>query len=351
MTHTTLNRTILNRTIRRLAAGGLGLVAAAALAACGPVTSGASGSGPGPAGAAAVPTQGGSAGTLSAAALTNPDGKFFGIEADGSPDSLNPAIAVAASVGSHPNLLGQYVSWGKAFDKNAAANALGYGALPYLAWEPFGTTVASIAAGGSDSYLKSFAQAVHAFGGPVAISFGHEMNGNWYPWGTSQATAADFVAAWRHIHRLFAAAGAANVIWVWNPNIVNPMPNVELEPYWPGSAYVDWVGITGYFATTGPHTFDGVYGPTITEVKRFTSKPIIIAETAVETGPDEVDSIHNLIGGVEASQDVLGFVWFDYNKNGVDWTLGGRPAARAAVASGLAGMHLARLTRGQSQGG
>ena len=123
----------------------------------------------------------------------------------------------------------------------------------------------------------------------MALSFGHEMNGNWYPWGTSQATPAEFVAAWRHIHDLFAAAGATNVIWVWNPNIVNPMPNVELAPFWPGSAYVDWVGITGYFATTGPDTFAGVYGPTITEVRQFTSKPIIIAETAVETGPDEVD--------------------------------------------------------------
>ena len=137
-----------------------------------------------------------------------------------------------------------------------------------------------------------------AFGGPVAISFGHEMNGNWYPWGTSQATPAEFVAAWRHIHDLFAAAGATNVIWVWNPNIVNPMPDVELAPYWPGDAYVDWVGITGYFPTTGPDTFAGVYGPTMAEVRKFTSKPFIIAETAVQTGPDEVASIRSLIDGV-----------------------------------------------------
>ena len=103
--------------------------------------------------------------------------------------------------------------------------------------------------------------------------------------GHPQATAAQFVAAWRHIHDLFAAAGANNVIWMWNPNIVNPMPNVELAPYWPGSAYVNWVGITGYFATTGPHTFaTGVYGPTMAEVRKFTSNPVIIAETAVETG-------------------------------------------------------------------
>ena len=42
----------------------------------------------------------------------------------------------------------------------AAARATSYGALYYMAWEPFGTTVASIADGGSDAYVTSFAKAV-----------------------------------------------------------------------------------------------------------------------------------------------------------------------------------------------
>jgi hypothetical protein len=336
--------------IRRLALGAAGLVLAAVLTACGPLTSatlgtsGTSGAGAGgtvtqPPAPASVP-----ASTLSAAALDHPDGKFFGIEANGSPDSLSPAENVSALVGRNPNLLGQYVEWGSAFDKPAAARATSFGALYYLAWEPFGTTESSIAAGGSDSYITGVAKSVRAFGGPVAISFGHEMNGNWYPWGTKDTTPAEFVAAWRHVHDLFAAAGATNVIWIWNPNIINPMPSVELAQYWPGSAYVNWVGITGYFATTGPDTFAGVYGPTITEIKQFTSKPILIAETAVETGPDEVAGIHNLVSGIESDSGVIGFVWFDYDKDGVNWTLEGRPDARAAVASGISAMHLVSLT-------
>ena len=246
-------------------------------------------------------------------------------------------------VGHNPNLLGQYLAWGSPFDANAATNAKNYGALYYMAWEPFSQSVASIANGASDSYITTFAKAVRAFGSPVAISFGHEMNGNWYPWGTTDTTAAEFVAAWRHIHDLFAAAGATNVVWIWNPNVVNPMPDVQLSPYWPGSAYVDWVGLTGYFPTTGPDTFSGIYQPTITEVRKFTSKPFIIAETSVETGPDQLASVRNLIGGVEASSDVLGFVWFNFNKDGVDWSVTDRPDVRAALASGIAGMHLASL--------
>ena len=80
------------------------------------------------------------------------------------------------------------------------------------------------------------------------------------------------------------------------------------------------------------------------EVEKFTSEPIIIAETAVENGPEEVGSIRSLIGGIRADGNVLGFIWFNYDKNGVDWTLGDRPTARAAVASGVAGMHLVSLS-------
>ena len=337
----------------RLVAGGLVLIAAAALtSACSAFGSSSTGDQAGaaaagvPTAAATVPagdTSAPATAPLTAAALINTTGKFFGVEAQGAPDSMSPALAVAAAVGRNPNLLGEYVAWGTGFDATAATNATNYGALYYMAWEPYSTSSASIAAGASDSYITSFAKAVKAFGHPIALSFGHEMNGNWYPWGTEDTTAAEFVAAWQHIHNLFAAAGATNVIWIWNPNVVNPMPDVQLAPYWPGNAYVDWVGVTGYFPNSGPDTFAGIYGPTMTEVRKFTSKPFIIAETSVETGPNEVASIHNLINGVEANSDVLGFMWFNYDKAGVDWTVTGRPIARATLAGGISTMHLASL--------
>jgi hypothetical protein len=293
-----------------------------------------------------APTAGSAQTAVSASSLIHPQsGKYFGIEVNGAPNSISPVMTVAATVGYNPNMIGQYVSWGKPFDVAAATNSFNYGALYYMAWEPFKTTVRSIADGGSDAYITKFAEAVHAFGEPVALSFGHEMNGNWYPWGTTGASATDFAAAWRHIHNLFAKAGADNVIWVWNPNIINPVPDVELRPYWPGSSYVNWVGITGYFPTTGPHTFKGLYGPTIDEVRKFTSKPFIIAETAVENGPSAVDGVHNLINGVKDDSDMLGFVWFNYQKDGVDWTIGDRPDVRAAMAGTLAGMPLVKLDK------
>jgi glycosyl hydrolase family 26 len=284
---------------------------------------------------------------VSMSSLLQPNGKYFGIEVNGAPDSTGPVATVATSIGASPNMIGQYVRWNRPFDTAAASNTVNYGALYYMAWEPYGATVRSIADGGSDVYITKFARAVRAFHQPVALSFGHEMNGNWYPWGTTGATAADFVAAWRHIHDLFAQAGATNVIWVWNPNIVNPMPQVQLEPYWPGSAYVDWVGVTGYFALTGAHTFDGLYDPTMTEIRQFTDKPFIIAETSIQTGASELTSAQELMSGVKDNNDVLGLVWFNYLKDGVDWTLTGRPQLRATMASLLESFPLARPATGR----
>jgi Glycosyl hydrolase family 26 len=266
-------------------------------------------------------------------------GKFFGVEAEGAP-SLAPVRAFATSVGKRPDLVGQYLAWGSSFDARAVAAAWSYGALYYIAWEPYDTTCQAIADGQSDAYITRFADAIRKLNLPVAISFGHEMNGNWYPWGTSETSASEFVAAWRHIHNLFIQAGASNVIWVWNPNVINPVPQIELSQYWPGDSYVDWVGITGYFPTTGPETFAEVYGPTMTEIKQFTTKPIIIAETSVETGPSQVQAVHSLVTGVRRRHNVLGFIWFDFNKDGVDWQVETRPVVRDAVAGDIARLPL-----------
>jgi hypothetical protein len=329
------------------------LTVAGALAGCGalaaPRPAVPSAVAPGGAGASGTGAQSPAAqrGLQPKSALLRPSsGKYLGVEAVGAPASIGPVETFATSVGRNPNLIGEYVGWKTSFDTAGAANAVNYGALYYVVWEPTGVTVKSIANGASDAYITKFAQDVAAFGQPVAISFGHEMNGYWYPWGTQQTTPAQFVAAWRHIHDLFERAGATNVIWVWDPNDLSPVPNVALEPYWPGGAYVDWVGITGYLAITGPHTYNDLYGPTMADLRRFTgTKPFIIAETSVETGPNELPEIESLVNGVKSDSGVLGLVWFNYNKNNVDWTLTDRTRARATFANLIAGVPLTSPAR------
>jgi mannan endo-1,4-beta-mannosidase len=324
-----------------------GLALTAALAGCGSFLSKAAGvNGSGPNSQAGEATSDNSLPYDISGLLNSRSGKFLGVEAPGVSGSLAPVARFAHSVGRRPNIVGQYVAWNTPFAAQSVTRAWSYGALSYLAWEPFDVSVESIAQGHSDAYVTQFAKAVRALNLPVALSFGHEMNGNWYPWGTQQTTPAEFVAAWRRVHDLFTRAGATNVIWVWNPNDIYPVPQVQLKPYYPGNAYVDWIGITGYVATTGPQTYADLYAPTITEIRSFTAKPFIIAETSVETSPGEVASAQQLITRTVADHaDVLGLIWFDYDKDGVDWRVESRPILRAAVARNVARLQLRNVKR------
>jgi mannan endo-1,4-beta-mannosidase len=271
------------------------------------------------------------------AALTDPPtGKYFGVEANGPPGSLAPIQAFASLAGHKPDLIGDYVGWNTPFDAAAARSAWSYGALYYLAWEPFSTTLADIAAGRSNRYISQFARQVKAAGVPIAISFGHEMNGDWYPWGSTDASPASFVAAWRLIHAIFAADGATDVVWIWNPNVISAS-DVPLRPYYPGNAYVTWVGLTGYFPMSGPVTFSQLFGSTIDEIRHFTRKPFIVVETAVQTGPNDVTCTRNLVTGVLRRSDMLGLVWFEFDKGGVNWSLADRPAVRHALVRAMIG--------------
>ncbi|MBR7836387.1 hypothetical protein KDL01_24125 [Actinospica durhamensis] len=267
--------------------------------------------------------------------LLQPSKKYLGVEINGAPDSMAPAEQFASWVGAKPNIIGQYLAWGTSFDTTAASNAWSYGALDFVVWEPWNTTLAKIASGASDSYIESFATAVRALNVPIAMSFGHEFNGNWYPWGTTGTTPAQFVAAWQHIHKLFAAEGATNVIWIWDPNDIDAVPDVQLKQYYPGDAYVDWVGVTGYWTQDGPSTYGSLYLPTLEEIREFTEKPFIIAETSVEAGSDESASLTELFDAVKQHSDILGFVWYDFDKGG-DWRIENRPSLLSQFQSDVA---------------
>jgi mannan endo-1,4-beta-mannosidase len=303
----------------------------AVLAACSGGSSSPGGSAPGPGSAGAPADHGsGSAAVVpyDVRPLLSPSGKYLGVAIDGAPGSSAVVDAYAAKVGKRPNLIEFYAAWGDGFDSAGARAAWAGGALPMMAWEPFTPSLRQIADGASDDYIRTFAAAVRDLNVPVAISLGHEMNGNWYPWGTQAASASDFVRAWRHVHDLFLDVGATTVIWVWSPNVVNPVPNVALRPLYPGDAYVDWVGITGYYTTNGQHTFASLFGPTLRSVRAFTRRPVLIAETGAQQGPRKPADIADLFAGVAASKDVVGFVWFEYAKR-ADWRVTVAPAALA----------------------
>jgi mannan endo-1,4-beta-mannosidase len=259
--------------------------------------------------------------------------KYLGVTIKGAPTSMTPIKSFAQAIGKKPNIIELYESFEDNFDASGVRTVYQYGSLPLISWEPFTVKLASIAAGSQDKYLKAYAKAVRTLNLPVAITFAHEMNGNWYPWGRQAATAADFVTAWRHIHNVFVAAGATNVIWVWTPNVINPAPQVPLPSVYPGDKYVDWIGMDGYFTHRGQVTFATLFGPTITAVRKFTNKPMLIVETAAEPGTSRPDEIADLYDGVANTPGLLGFVWFD-NRGSANWRINDDRSAVTAFKNG-----------------
>jgi mannan endo-1,4-beta-mannosidase len=265
--------------------------------------------------------------------LLLPPRKYFGAALEGAPTSLGPVQDFAAKVGKQPNMLEYYAAWGDGFDAEGVRNARAAGALPVMVWEPFKPSIADIANGATDDYTRKFAAAVRGVNLPVAISFGHEMNGHWYPWGTRSTAPADFVRAWQRVHDIFLDVGATNVIWVWSPNVINPVPKIPLQPLYPGDSYVDWIGVVGYYTRSGAGTFQTLFGPTMDEVREFTRKPILILETGAEPGPRKHKDVTDLFHGVSSSNDVIGFVWFNFDKE-VDWRVDSDPSALAEFKRG-----------------
>jgi len=242
--------------------------------------------------------------------------------------------AFRAAAGARITIDEYYSRWGQPFSPATAGALDAAGALPLISWEPFTTAPASIAAGRSDRYITSFARAVAAYGKHVAISFAAEMNGEWETWGPLHATARQFVAAWRHVHDIFARAGARNVTWVWAPAPVSPQSR-RFGAFYPGNAYVNWVGLDEFFWTTRPITFDWLLGPSIAQLRMLTAKPLLITETAAVPGA-KVMAVKDLFQGVETTPGVIGFVWFDV-KAARDWPLEDDPAALAAFREGAKG--------------
>ena len=109
---------------------------------------------------------------------------------------------------------------------NFATTAAEHGAVPLVQMDPYGVSLAAIASGQYDGYLSAYAKAVRSYIHPVILSFGHEMNGHWYPWGYMHTSPAVFIAAWRHIVNLFRQRGARNVIWLWTVNITDTIGGI-----------------------------------------------------------------------------------------------------------------------------
>jgi hypothetical protein len=284
-----------------------------------------------------------SAGSAAAEASLPPTpASYLGVYTAGSPLEYEPVTKFAQAAGRPPNIAGYFSGWAERFETPFARQALSHGAATIVQIDPTFASVAAIAAGEYDGYLRSYADSVRKFGHPVIIGFGHEMNASWYSWGYKHVAPRTFVAAWRHVVTVFRGQGADNVTWLWtiNQDLSSTGP---VRSWWPGSSYVTWVGIDGYYYRPSD-TFGRVFGRTIDQVRAFTNKPVLLSETAVGPQARQSVKINDLFMGLRRYQ-TLGLVWFDIEQNnGIyhqDWRIERSRAAEAAFRRGAATLTLA----------
>jgi cellulose synthase (UDP-forming) len=89
-----------------------------------------------------------------------------------------------------------------------------------------------------DDVIRAGARAIASLDQPMLIRFGHEMDINLlYPW--SGRNPDRYVQAYQRVVTLFREEGATNVLWVWSPG-----GTLDAGRYYPGDAFVDYVGFT-----------------------------------------------------------------------------------------------------------
>jgi mannan endo-1,4-beta-mannosidase len=139
------------------------------------------------------------------------------------------------------------------------------------------------------SQLDTYATELHTLtdsGNVVMLRPFIELNGDWN-WYGAQAP-SDFIFVWQDMYDyLMKAKGLINVLWIYNVNA-----NVgRYSDYYPGSSYVDVVGMDIY-DSPGNYVADanngGMYAFLVS-----TGKPLILPEVGLSSSTPGTDSIDN----------------------------------------------------------
>jgi Glycosyl hydrolase family 26 len=257
-----------------------------------------------------------------------------GWQGPGDTTDLGALTRVDGELGHRGDLLHWFANWSESWDYDGGllAQALQAGRTPMITWEAWDRPLGAIAAGQYDGYIDSWARGLAASRPhTVYLRLFHEFNdprdpgsGSGYPWGVGGGTQnkpADLVAAWRHVHDRFAAAGATNVRFVWCPDGVNLDASL-LRAAYPGDGYVDDAGWDTY-------GYDNAQA--YAAVGQVSQRPFVLPEVGA-TDPAWVRGLTTSLRSGRFPR-VRALVWFDEGSSRLD----ANPAVRTAVREMLVG--------------
>jgi hypothetical protein len=231
-----------------------------------------------------------------------------------------------------------------------------YGSIPFFSWssqsipsrldEP-DFQLADVISGTYDTYIREWATEAKEWGHPFFLRFNWEMNGNWFPWaeGVNGNQPGEYVAAWRHVHGIFAAAGATNATWVWCPYGDTQSRLAPMRQFYPGSRYVDWTCLDGFNwgrNTSNPlpwGSFDNIFHGSYERVveKIAPHKPMILAETAsTGSGRAKAGWIRGMFKQIASEyRQIRGIIWFEQVDRDMQWPIQSSPLSIRAFSDGI----------------
>jgi len=188
-----------------------------------------------------------------------------------------------------------------------AGNVVSRDAVPLITWMPYNSAapdsnvIVEIAEGQWDAYIASWIEGLKSWRSTypageepsILLRFGHEFNGNWYPWGNQPEA---LKTAWRYLHAKFSEAGLNDVVgWVWCVNNVDVDSYNDVMAYYPGDDVVDWLSLDGYnwgsnYSFTRWKSFDETFSQQYVKmVTAVPNKPMMLAEVSSTEPQDQPD--------------------------------------------------------------
>ncbi len=253
---------------------------------------------------------------------------------------LDPVLKLETDIGRRLDIVHWFTNWENPYYPELVLVASQGGRIPMISWQPHRQSVADIAAGLYDEYIREWARGAATAPGLVYVRPFPEMNGSWAPWNGSTDT---FKAAWRRVVSIFDGEGASNVRWVFSPNVADE-PRTEanrMENYYPGHDYVDVLALDGYnWGTARPYigwrTFTEVFQDAYGRITALGDQPVWIAEVASgHKGGDKAAWVQEMFA-TTGFERIEAIVWFDQDKE-EDWRIASHVSVVQAFRTALAG--------------
>lgn len=247
-------------------------------------------------------------------------------------DIYESHIGKKVSIMAYGNPFGQLQS-GQPLEHCVSRNA-----IPLITVMTENTTIQKIANGEASAQIEQMGGVLASFNRRVVLRFAHEMNGSWYNYGYTKVEPSVYIRAFRNVANGIKVK-APKVEMCWCPNIIGG--NVpDPSPWWPGSEFVDIVGVDGYnFGGTSPIN---VFKPTVERLRAIaSSKPIWICETGCVEEQNKPQWITTFLTETLPKElDIDALVYFngDPVENGAKrtWPIESSSSAQSAFKSGIA---------------